>query len=81
MNLTEKYIQKELSPYGIRHDVKKLKLSIQYVAKKERINPLQLFRLLCFNEPIEGLYTHSYGFHTRTGRYLIESLQNKYYSL
>ena len=36
-------------------------------------------KLLFFNDPIEGLFTHSYGFHTATGRAIIESLKMKYY--
>ena len=36
-------------------------------------------RLLLENEPISDLYTHSYGFHTRNGRELIEGMQNAYY--
>ena len=36
-------------------------------------------KLLFFNDPIKGLFTHSYGFHTATGRMLIEKLKNKYY--
>ena len=36
-------------------------------------------RLLFFNDPIKGMFTHSYGFHTRTGRNIIETLKEKYY--
>jgi len=41
--------------------------------------PLDYMRLLFFNDPIKGLFTHSYGFHTRTGRAIIEQLKSKYY--
>ena len=41
--------------------------------------PLDYMRLLLFNDPIKGLFTHSYGFHTRTGRAIIEQLKSKYY--
>ena len=34
--------------------------------------PLDYMRLLFFNDPIKGMFTHSYGFHTRTGRAIIE---------
>ena len=37
-----------------------------------------LMRLLCFNDPIPELHTHNYGFHTASGRYIIETLINKY---
>ena len=42
-------------------------------------DPLAFMRLLFFNDPIPGLYTHSYGFHTRTGRAIIEQLKSRYY--
>ena len=38
----------------------------------------ELFKLLVENEPINSLMTHSYGFHTANGRYIIESIQEKY---
>ena len=38
-----------------------------------------LMRLLFFNDPIPSLHTHSYGFHTATGRNIIETLKMKYY--
>ena len=38
-----------------------------------------LMKLLFFNDPISSLHTHNYGFHTATGRHIIESLQEKYY--
>ena len=41
--------------------------------------PLDYMRLLFFNDPIEGMFTHSYGFHTRTGRAIIEQLKSRYY--
>ena len=41
--------------------------------------PRDYMRLLFFNDPIKGMFTHSYGFHTRTGRMLIEKLKDRYY--
>ena len=38
-----------------------------------------LMKLLFFNDPIPSLHTHSYGFHTVTGRNIIQTLQMKYY--
>ena len=38
-----------------------------------------LMKLLFFNDPIPQLHTHSYGFHTATGRNIIETLKMKYY--
>ena len=45
----------------------------------ERLNAKDLMKLFFFNDPIPSLHTHSYGFHTATGRNIIETLQMKYY--
>jgi len=45
----------------------------------ERLNAKDLMRLLFFNDPIPALHTHNYGFHTATGRNIIETLKMKYY--
>ena len=42
-------------------------------------NAKDLMKLLFFNDPIPSLHTHSYGFHTATGRNIIETLKMKYY--
>ena len=42
-------------------------------------NPLDFLKLICFNDPIPSLHTHSYNFHTATGRHIIETLKHKYY--
>jgi len=36
-------------------------------------------KLLLFNDPIPVLVTHSYGFHTATGRNIIETIKEYYY--
>jgi len=41
--------------------------------------PIDYMRLLFFNDPIKGMFTHSYGFHTATGRAIIEQLKSRYY--
>ena len=41
--------------------------------------PKDYMKLLFFNDPIKGMFTHSYGFHTATGRMLIEKLKDRYY--
>jgi hypothetical protein len=43
------------------------------------VKPLDLLRLLFFNDPIPSLHTHSYSFHTAAGRHIIETLKQKYY--
>ena len=40
---------------------------------------LDYLRLLFFNDPIPSLFTHSYSFHTATGRHIIETIENYYY--
>ena len=44
-------------------------------------NPLDLLKLLCFNDEIPSLHTHSYSFHTATGRRIINLLQAHYYDV
>ena len=40
---------------------------------------IDLMKLLCFNDPIPELHTHNYGFHTATGRHIIETIKDYYY--
>ena len=40
---------------------------------------LDLMKLLFFNDPIPLLHTHSYSFHTATGRNIIETMKEYYY--
>ena len=42
-------------------------------------NALDMLKLLCFNDNIPSMFTHSYGFHTATGRNIIETLKQFYY--
>jgi len=41
-------------------------------------NAIDLLKLICFNEPIPMLHTHNYGFHTGSGRRIIETIQDYY---
>ena len=45
----------------------------------DNLTAKDLLRLLFFNDPIPQLHTHNYGFHTATGRNIIETLKQKYY--
>ena len=38
-----------------------------------------LMKLLFFNDPIVSLHTHNYGFHTATGRHIINTIKDYYY--
>ena len=42
-------------------------------------NAKDLLKLVFFNDPIPALHTHSYGFHTASGRNIIETIQEFYY--
>ena len=42
-------------------------------------NAKDLMKLLFFNDPIVSLHTHNYGFHTATGRHIIETIKDYYY--
>ena len=42
-------------------------------------NSKDFMKLLLFNDPIPVLMTHSYGFHTASGRNIIETIQEYYY--
>lgn len=81
-------IKKDINEAGhsLRHDLKGLihacnSVKKDYESNKVKIPGLnyKLFRLLCFNEAIPELNTHSYGFHTSSGRNIIDSLQEYYY--
>jgi len=41
-------------------------------------NAKDLMKLVFFNDPIVSLHTHSYGFHTATGRHIIETIKDYY---
>ena len=47
----------------------------------EAVDPWDIFLLIIENKPIERLYTHSYGFQTRTGRGIIEEFKSCYYEM
>ena len=75
----KKYIKYNYGRESFTIDVSCLVKACKKVAKDNGVKPLDLFYLMIENKPIEGGYTHSYGFHTGTGRYLIETTGNTYY--
>lgn len=80
MRLSVSLVNKQLNEFGgARHDVPTLVNACRSVAKKHDCTPYEMYRFLCFNEPLT--YTHSYGFHTAYGRSLCNELTNKYYKL
>ena len=62
-----------------RHNCEALAEAINHIAAEVDYSAFELMRLLLENEPIDALYTHSYGFHTANGRSLIEGMQNTYH--
>jgi len=74
----ENYILDELGSEP-RHDVYALADAINDVAEEVEYDSFDLMRLLLENVAIDGLHTHSYGFHTANGRHLINEMQYKYY--
>ena len=66
---------------GARHCVKTIKKACDIIAKEYEYTPIDIFYLIIENKPIEGSYTHSYGFHTRHGRDIINTFKNTYYSI
>ena len=41
---------------------------------------IDLMKLVFFNDPIPELHTHSYTFHTATGRHIVETIKEYYYN-
>ena len=74
----ENYIttQLECKP---RHNCEALAVAINHIADEVEYDSFALMQLLLENKPIDALHTHSYGFHTRNGRSIIEAMQNTYY--
>ena len=64
----------------LKHDAESLANACNTVAAElNHDNALDMLKLLCFNEPIPGMHTHSYSFQTATGRHLINTIQHYYY--
>jgi len=75
----KEYVE-ERSNQEIKHCPKALAAACNAIAlKHNRNSALDLLKLVCFNDSIPGMFTHSYGFHTATGRHIIETLKEKYY--
>lgn len=75
-NEVEEYINDECNATP-RHNCDSLASAITDIAYENKIDEQGLMKLLLGNVPMNG--THSYGFHTRYGRFLIEETQDRYY--
>ena len=63
----------------LRHCPDCIALACNDMAEEFNYSATDLMKLLFFNDPIPALHTHNYGFHTATGRDIIETLKMKYY--
>lgn len=72
------YIE-ECSQQTPRHDCSALAKAITSASKKFKQDEFDMMYLLLENKPIDGSYTHSYGFHTAYGRRLIDTMSDCYY--
>ena len=74
----DKYIRTELDMTP-RHNVEALACAVNDMEEELEHDAFELLLLLIENRPIDILHTHSYGFHTANGRYIIEKMQSNYY--
>lgn len=61
-----------------RHNLKACKKAFNTLNKEVQTDVFNLVYLIFENRPINSIYTHSYGFHTASGRHLIETFKNLY---
>ena len=62
-----------------RHDCYALAEAITEVSQEMDHDEFELMELLLRNKPINSLMTHSYGFHTASGREIINRIKEYYY--
>ena len=62
-----------------RHCTKALAQAITDIAEEQDLPQDEVMKLLLANEPTSNGMSHSYGFHTRWGRFIINETQNRYY--
>jgi len=85
MNTTIKQIKQifkdnDIQNKDIKHDLKVVKIAANQLSDEYGVdNANDIIKLVFFNEPIANMYTHSYGFHTRQGRAIIEQFKELYY--
>ena len=61
------------------HCPKAIAAACNDMAEEFSHNAKDLMKLLFFNDPIPSLHTHNYGFHTATGRHIINTIKDYYY--
>ena len=79
---TKKLIQymQDRTDEPLRHDAESLANACNQAALEfGHDNALDMLKLVCFQQPIPSLHTHSYSFNTATGRHLINRIKEYYY--
>ena len=79
---TKKLIEymKDRTDEPLRQDAKKLANACNEAALEfNHNNALDMLKLVCFNDAIHDLHTHSYSFNTATGRHIINTIKENYY--
>ena len=79
---TEKLIEymKDRTNEPLRQDAEKLANACNEAALEfNHNNALDMLKLVCFNDAIHDLHTHSYSFNTATGRHIINTIKENYY--
>ena len=82
MKLTSKQVEKYMlwrTEEELRHCPDCIALACNDMAEEFNYSAKDLMKLLFFNDPIPALHTHNYGFHTATGRHIIETIKEYYY--
>lgn len=81
VRLTTKKIERHLiNNYGeVRHNLDAMRLACVKTAKQFNCKALDMFYFMIEQEPIPGIYTHSYGFNTSIGREIRNQFENYYY--
>lgn len=62
-----------------RHNIMSLTQAISDIAEDQDLPHEEVMKLLLANEPTSNGMSHSYGFHTRWGRFIINTIQERYY--
>ena len=78
--ITIKAIRKYFVDEGfkLRHDPASIKRAVNELSKELDFDAYSIFLLLIENKPIDELHTHSYGFHTANGRYIVDKFTSLY---
>ena len=62
-----------------RHNIMSLTQAISDIAEEQDLPHEEVMKLLLTNEPTSNGMSHSYGFHTAWGRFIINTIQERYY--